>query len=29
MKMAGDIIDFEYFFKDDITYEQKAFQKAN
>ena len=29
MKMAGDIIDFEYFFKDDITYDEKGFSKAN
>jgi glutamyl-tRNA synthetase len=27
MKMAGDILDFDYFFKDDITYNEKAFQK--
>jgi glutamyl-tRNA synthetase len=27
MKMAGDILDFEYFFTDDITYDEKAFQK--
>lgn len=27
MKMAGDIIDFAYFFKDQIEYDQKAFNK--
>ena len=27
LKLAGDIIDFEYFFTDEIEYEAKAFQK--
>ncbi|MDA8745083.1 glutamate--tRNA ligase [Rubripirellula amarantea] len=27
MKMAGDILDFEYFFSDEITFDEKAFQK--
>lgn len=27
MKMAGDIIDFDYFFQDQIQYDEKAFSK--